>query len=255
MKFIFAILLLALFTACTGEVEQVEPEKPIQQGHSMTRDDMKRHIESQLQIPVTEKYGIEFFEDHLNDDDTIDVIIAVNLLERAKNEAIKSNRLAKRAEMDFMGNYNCFFFYDGATGTITSPIMVPSSPLAPLTISFNNVTSELHKDVQIDFRIGDSKFRAYYTIASRAPFQVCQSEIFLDYNTDNRTAFSISLEENPQSFAKNIVVYKGDIEELEMKDQDEIYQTEPKIIPTAELVRRWYYSPQHMKYYLKKDEM
>lgn len=255
MKFTYAFVLICLIASCSNDEKPIETEIPKQSNHSLTREEMKRHIESQLKIPGTEKYEIAYYEEYLNDDDTIDLIITVNLLDRAKDDAIKSNRIGKRVALDYMGNYNCFFFYDGATGVITSPIMVPSSPIAPLTISFDYVTSELHKDIQIDFRIGDSKFRAYYTIASRAPFQICQSEIFLDYNTENRSAFSIVLEENPQSFAKNIVVYKGDIEAVEMKDREEIYHTDPKITPTTELVRRWYYSPQHMKYYLKKDEM
>ena len=74
-----------------------------------------RHIEANLSIPGTEKYSFNIFKNYLNNDDSLDYIITVNRLDFALDEAIKSNNVAKRAEMGYMGNYNYYFYMDGLT--------------------------------------------------------------------------------------------------------------------------------------------
>ena len=258
MKLLYFTLSLILFVSCTeGETPIEDPivdDKP-DQNQQRTLSENLRHIESQLKILGTEKYTYETYEAHLNEDDSLDLIITVNLLDRAKDDAIASDQTAKRASMGYMGNYNCFFFVDGASDVITSPIMVPSSPMAPLSISFENITTEAKKDMQIDFKIGDSKYRAFYTISERAPFQIGETELYKEVMSDSASAYIVKFEEGTHVLAKNIAIYKGLVKKVVTTDPDEIYSIEPEITPTDELVRRWYYSPKHMKYYLKKEEI
>ena len=68
-------------------------------------------------------------------------------------------------------------------------------------------------------------------------------------------AYFVAFEPGTHSLAKNIVVYKGIAEEKTFGNPDDIYSTEIEIEPTKELVRRWYYSPQYQKYYVKNDEL
>lgn len=258
MKFVYFLILLVFFTACTAENEvENDPIAEIenQPKPKRTKDEILRHIESQLHILGTEKYGVQYYKAQLTDDDVEDQIITVNLLDRAKNDAIESGQVAKRASVGYMGNYNFFFFVDGATDVITSPITIPSSPMAEIEISFENITTEAKKDLQIDFKIGDSKYRAFYTIEERAPFQIGETELYQEITTDSASAYIVKFEEGTHVLAKNIVIYKGLISKVETEDPDEIYTVEPEIKATDELVRRWYYSPQHKKYYLKKDEL
>lgn len=252
----FLIVLGLFLVACS------EPQKPTKETDTktddkvqMTSSEIQRHIESQLSIDGTEKYDIDFYEAHLNTDDKIDKIITVNLLERAKDKAIESGKVAKHASVGYMGNYNYFFFVDGESDVITSPIAVPSSPLAKLEVSFENITSDANKDIQIDLKIGDSKFRKFFTVSERAPFQICETELYVDITKPNHEAYVIKFEEGTHSIGKNILVYKGETNQIDVEDSEDVYSVTPKIKATDELIRRWYYSPKHMKYYLKKGEI
>ncbi len=255
MKLYLFLFSALLFIGCTEPAEEIvvddTPEVPVDR--VLTKNEILRHIEAQLKIPGTEKYDYKIFKDQLTPDDSLDYIITVNLLQRAKEDAIKSGKTAKRAEIGYMGNFNYFFFMDGATGVITSPIAVPSSPLAELNVSFENITTAANKDILIDLRIGNAKFRKFYTISHNAPFQTCETELFTELGTELEQTFSVDYEEGTHSLAKNILIYEGEIEPL--GEYDDIYNVDPKINATDKLVRRWYYSPQHMKYYLKKDEI
>lgn len=252
------LLFFLLFLSACAEPEKENdpvPDNQVPVIKKLSSQEIIRHIESQLKIDGTEKYGIEFYEAYLNPDDSLDKIVTVNLLDRAKKEAMASDIVAKRASMGYMGNYNYFFFIDGESGAITSPIVVPSSPIASLKISFENIISEANKDIVIDIKINDSKYRKYYTIAEGAPFQICETELYTDVTKSNRKAYTVEYEEGTYSLAKNIVIYEGIVDKIETKGPHDIYNIDPEITPTDKLVRRWYYSPQHMKYYLRKDEI
>lgn len=258
MKFAWYFAFMMLLVGCSEEPENENPVDQLENDTStsvMTEEDIIRHIEAQLKIPATENYSYKIYEADLNTGDVKDKIITVNLKERAINEAIASDKVAKRAAVGYMGNFNYFFYHDGERNVITSPIAVPSSPLAPLEVSFEHIRSGAHKDIQIDFRIGDSKFRQYYTIEQNAPFQICQTELYTDVSTDKGQGYYIVLEDGISTMAKNIVVYKANYTKIETEDPDKIYEVEPELTPTEELVRRWYFSPQHLKYYLKKNEI
>lgn len=255
--FYFAFLSLIL-SACTGNsIDEPEQDTGEKEEEVTYYDEAKIriHVEAQLKILATEKYDLKIYEEDLNGDVEPDKVITVNVLDRAINEAIASNKVAKRVEMGYMGNYNYIFYVDGKSQVITSPIALPSSPQAELKVSFEYLTNEVNKDLIIDYRIRNSAFRNFYTIKSRVPIQVSTTELFTDLGRDKQEVFFIELEENPNMNSKNIVVYKGKADPISFDDPDAVYSYQPNITKTNELVRRWYYSPKYMKYYLRKDEM
>jgi len=257
MKYIAFLFTAITFFSCTEEEKVDEPTVLIENKVpvDLTKVEIVRHIEGQLKILGNEKYSYKIYEAQLNTDDSIDRIVTVNLLDRAINEAIESGRVAKRAEVGYIGNFNYIFYIDGMNKAITSPIAIPSSPQAELKINFENIISDANKDFTIDLRIKNSCFRRFYMIENSVPVQISETEIFTDYGTDNEKAYFIEYEPGTHSLAKNIVIYKGIAEEITFGNSDDIYSSEINIQPTKELVRRWYYSPQYQKYYVKNDEL
>lgn len=246
-----------IFVSCENTEEQPSnsTKDNTEESNYLTEDKIVRHIEAQLNILGNEKYSYHIYEAELNSDDSLDRIVTVNLLDRAMNEAIEAHKVAKMAELGFMGNYNYFFFIDGESQVITSPIVVPSSSKAELQVSFENITSDAHKDFQIDYRIMNDCYRKFYSIDQRIPVQISETEIFQNLGKDDEKAFVVRLEPNENTIAKNIAIYKGVAEKVDVSDPDAVYGITPKITGTDELVRRWYYSPQYKKYYMKKDEI
>jgi hypothetical protein len=84
---------------------------------------------------------------------------------------------------------------------------------------------------------------------------MCQTELYTDVSTSDGAGYSVVLEESATTMARNIVIYRANYTTISSDDPEGIYDLEPELIPTDKLVRRWYFSPQHLKYYLKKDEI
>ncbi|MBL4862962.1 MAG: hypothetical protein JKY09_08110 [Crocinitomicaceae bacterium] len=258
MKYLIFPLITFFLFSCNytpesdGQVLEVDKDTTVQE---TLEEQFIRHIESQLKMPATEKYTYKIYKENMNPDDSIDWILTVNLRERAINKAATSTQTAKRAEIGYMGNFNFFFFMDGKTKKMSPAIVVPSSPLAALAISFENITSESYKDFLCDLRITNSKIRRFYTVYNGAPLQVCESVIFDGVTSENNESYVIKYEPGSYSLAKNILVYKGKMEPIELTHSDDIYTIEPEITATDELAFKWYYHPRQMKYFMKKDEL
>lgn len=252
---------LLLFASCGTDTTDVQKkdedkrEKEVKSDGYLSEAEIKRFIEAQLQIPANEKYTMQIVEAQLTEDAVPDKLITVNLLDRAMNEAIQNKKVAKQEELGYMGNYNFFFYLDGQSQKITSPIVVPSSAKSTLRVEFTNLLSDSHQDIMIDLRIKGSCFRRYYSIVNSVPFQVSETEVFLDLGTANQQLFYIEHETNDRVTAKNIVVYEGLLKKKLSEDEINDYAFVPEIQSTKTLIRRWYFSPQHLKYYLKKDEI
>lgn len=222
---------------------------------TMTEEKIRRHVEGQLSILPTEQYSIEQYKEHLDTDDSVDVVITVNLLSRALKEAEVENVVSRREQLGYMGNYNFIFYVDGKTKTITSPIAVPSSPHVPLKVSFASLTSTVHKDLIVDFRIRRSSYRQFYTIRERAPIKVSESELFENLGTNDFKPYYVEIEDWENEVWKSISVYEGKAENKLVPELRDSYQFQPDIKRSDKLIRRWYYSPKHLKYYLRKDEI
>ncbi len=224
-------------------IENKEPE------YKSIDEKIIRHIESNLRIPGTEKYSYAIYKSNLNGDDSLDYIITVNRLEFALQEAIESGKVAQRAEMGYMGNYNYYFYMDGLSKEISTAIPVPSSPYAELEVEFHNIKTEAYKDFTIDLRITNSKFRRFYTIINDIPRQTFEAKIFDGLGDNNPEAFVIEYEPGSFTLAKDILVYKGTLEKVTINSVNDVYNFHPKITSTGKLDRKWYFSDSKNKYF------
>jgi len=99
MKALLAILMLsAVLFSCGNEEVKDDPglpkEKPGHDGGDL-RSRAVRHVEAQLNIAGTERYGLSIIKQHLDGDDKEDAIITVNrfnfALEKAKQSPMRQN--------------------------------------------------------------------------------------------------------------------------------------------------------------------
>ncbi len=255
MKYLYIISVLFLGVACSdGSSEKINDGTS--EGNDEVQETLEhkmvRHIEGNLAILGTEKYSYEVFSEHLDGDDSIDYVITVNRLENALDNAIKSGNTAQRAEMGYIGKYNFIFYMDGATKDITPAIPVASSPHAELDVTFAHIRSEAYKDIMVDFRVRNSCFRRFFTVVNEIPLQTFEAKIFDYLGEENAEAYSIKFEPGSYSLAKDIYVYKADIENVTIKSMNDVYDIYPKITPTDQLDRKWFFNDHMQKYFTEK---
>lgn len=253
MKHLIFPALLLLIISCTESVPEdlVEPEV-IDQTQLSDEELIKRNVESRLSIKGNEDYSLNVFEGKINGDETPDKVITVNLLDRALKEAIESGNVVKRAELGYMGSYNYLFFMDGDTKEITEPIAVASSPHAKLNVHFENVRTDAYQDIMVDFRVRNSCFRRFYTMINNQPRQTFEMKIFDGLGTSITEAYYPRFEKGSYSLAKDIVVYKGILEDMTFDDPMGIYSANPEIKETNVVERRWFYNDHERKYFTEK---
>ena len=204
----------------------------------------KRHIEASLRIPATEKYTLSIHKENLDGDDKQDAIILVNRYQFAMDEAIQSTNPSKRAELGYMGNYNYLFYFDGALNLISPPIVIPSSPMLPLKVSFENISSSSFKDILIDFRIRNSSYKDYYTVTNHSPRRIFQWKNFDGIGTPNEESFIFNYETGSYSESKDIVISKGRIGAIPQKADLFIYEPVISAENKQETLYRFFYLPQ-----------
>jgi len=210
----------------------------------------KRHVEAQLQIPVTEQYGLKIFKAHLDSDGKEDAIIAVNRLEHALEGAAKNPNSAKLAEIGFAGNHNIIFFYDGGLDQISPAITVPSSPYAPLEIEFAPITAPNYQDIMVTYRIRNSGFRAFYTVVNHNLIRFFQWTEFDEIGTPRAEGFAFQFTESRLQPRKNIQIYAAKIELADTVKN--FFVARPKLLKTSNLLYEFFYLPAKQTYVTKK---
>src|SRR6218665_1515149 len=169
-KILFLFLPLLLLTSCGDETDDVtETGEESTDGNTKETETeffnrSRREVMAKLQIPANENFKMQVHREEINSDTILDAIITVNRLDYAMDRAIRSGRQGKAAEVGFMGNYNFFIYYDGASDSYSVPIPVPSTPGRELDITFENILSPVRKDVVIGYRILNSGYKNYYSV-------------------------------------------------------------------------------------------
>ena len=260
MKHLVATLILfaSLLSGC-GEQNQPDSKELMmeQEIEQVGRSDegtleerAKRHVESVLGIPGNEKYTLKIYREDLDADNKQDAVIVVNRLEFALNEAVRQGNTAKRAELGFIGNYNCFFFYDGGLDKISPKIDVPSTPQKELDVAFHHISSDQYKDIVIDFRVRNSKFREFYFVINHTPRKVFQQQVFDGLGTRNTEAYGIAYEEGTMASQKDIVILTAEMKAP--SEEIDVFTYEPEIIVGKEMLYRFFYHPKLGKYAIRK---
>ena len=139
---------------------------------------------------------------------------------------------------------NYLFYFDGALNLISPPLAIPSSPMLPLKVSFENISSSSFKDILIDFRIRNSSYKDYYTITNHSPRRIFQWKIFDGLGTPNEESFIFNYETGSYSESKDIVISKGRIGAIPKKADLFIYEPVISAEKKQETLYRFFYLPQ-----------
>ena len=269
MKFVSFVILFSLLLSCSSETDSKnsEPNKdentdifgneilnqPINQPNLLDsteqylNDVIGLHCRKTLYISEEENYEIMVFKEYLNQDSIIDAIITINRLAFAKQKAQESEQPIKAKEIGYMGPFNAFYFYNGATNQISNPIVVPSSPLVNLKINFENISNNDYKDVLVDYRIRNSSTRQVYFLYGMVPSLVFEHTIFDELGTNNKVAYSFNYKPGTQSEIKNILLTQGQIKRI--PEQSDLFTFEPEIINTKKTVQEFFFIPGQGKYF------
>ncbi len=205
------------------------------------------HCRKTLYISEEEDYEIKVFKEYLNQDSVIDAIITINRLAFAKKKAQESEQPIKAKKIGYMGPFNAFYFYNGATNQISPPLVVPSSPLVNLKISFENISNNSYKDVLVDYRIRNSSTRQVYFLYGMVPSLVFEHTIFDELGTNKQEAYSFNYNPGTQSEIKNILLTQGQVNRIPR--QSDLFTFEPEIINTKKTVQEFFFIPGQGKYF------
>jgi hypothetical protein len=248
---IITTLFIAISLTGCGDSEEITDDTPVvEQVETNFNSRARREVMTKLNIPATEKCEIKVYREHINADTILDAIVTVNRLEFAMDEAIREGKQGKRAEMGFLGNYNFFFYYDGAKDQFSVPIPAPSSPGRPLDISFQNILSPVQKDVIIDYRIRNSGWRSYFSVLNESDLSlVFQWKVFDKAGEDVPEALLHKIVVNPNSFYKDIYIYESQIDDYN-KDIADMYKYVPSITKEGKIQYKFTFDERFGKYKL-----
>jgi len=261
MKFPSSICVLLFLTliiaSCSNEKKTTDPvEDPAKALQNLPFEQRyKREIVEKLNIGSKEKYTMHVYKAFINSDSIEDAIITVNRLQFAEDEAIKSGKTAKAAELGFTGNYNYFFYYDGSLDQISDPVPVPSSPGRPLDVSFVSISSPTKKDIVIDYRIRNSGWRSYFTSTGDGTLALMfQWKWFDGIGEENPEALNHVLDPSPEGISQDISIYASSIDNHSTEIKD-VYTFVPTITQKGALQFRFFYDSRISKFRIYSPEM
>lgn len=255
MRYIILPLLILELFSCSSEnasnnkLTEKTQEAPVYQTPEQLAE---RHVEADLKIPGNEEYSLKLYSDFLNEDDSTDYIIAVNRFNKAMDDAIASDKLAKLAEIGYTSRHNHFYFMDGATKNISAVYSIASSPYAELDVSFEHITSGQYKDVMIDYHIMDSYFRNFYTIVRNVPDEILRGDLFIGLGKPKQKAFAMEFLPG-EGEARDVVVYEAKVGEYTIEKPEDIYTVNPERIKTDKVALHWKFNPSTNKFFLEQD--
>ncbi len=250
--FLFAVVIFACSEPNQTVESNLEESGPPKKGNQPLEQYVDRMVRAQLKIQANEKFILEIHKAQLNEDGIEDAVVTINRLDFAIQQAAASPNPAKRAELGYMGNFNYFFFFDGKLDMLSPPIAIPSSPLLPLTVNFENISSEQYKDILIDFRIRNANYKDFYTISNHTPRRIFQFKNFDGLGTDQNEAYHFEFGAGSYGPQKNIFVMEGKLENLPKGADKNTYI--PRIQPIEKIKYTFFYLAQEGKYATKDSK-
>jgi hypothetical protein len=229
----------------TTETVQGPPTK----GKQSLTNYADRMVRAKLGIQANEKFELKIYRAQLDADGIEDAVITVNRLDFAMKEATASANPAKRAELGFMGNFNYFFFFDGKLDMLSPPIAIPSSPLLPLQVSFENISSTNYKDILIDFRIRNASYKDFYTVSNHSPRRIFQFKNFDGLGTTITEAYHFEYGAGSYGPQKNIFVMEAKLEALPNGADKNTFM--PQLKPLEKIKYTFFYLESEAKYATK----
>ncbi|MDP4595916.1 MAG: hypothetical protein NWS92_02980 [Crocinitomicaceae bacterium] len=256
MKYLFLLLPLLLWSCQDQANDAATTEASAQElptkGKQSLASYADRMVRAKLGIQANEKFELKIYRAQLDADGVEDAVITVNRLDFAMKEAMASPNPAKRAELGFMGNFNYFFFFDGKLDMLSPPITIPSSPLLPLKVSFENISATTYKDILIDFRIRNASYKDFYTVSNHTPRRVFQFKNFDGLGTPMTEAYHFEFGAGSYGTQKNIFVMEGQLEALPTGADKNTFV--PKIKPIEKIKYTFFYLESEAKYATKDTQ-
>ncbi len=252
MKYLYLLLPLLIWS-CQEEQTQEPTTETVQgpptKGKQSLTNYADRMVRAKLGIQANEKFELKIYRAQLDADGIEDAVITVNRLDFAMKEATASANPAKRAELGFMGNFNYFFFFDGKLDMLSPPIAIPSSPLLPLQVSFENISSTNYKDILIDFRIRNASYKDFYTVSNHTPRRIFQFKNFDGLGTTITEAYHFEYGAGSYGPQKNIFVMEAKLEALPNGADKNTFM--PQLKPLEKIKYTFFYLESEAKYATK----
>lgn len=255
-KLFYLFIASSIFISCEEEIN----EKPVLPDSELpvttnSKESFENRVASKikldLSIPANEKYDVKIYKAHLNNDSIEDAIITVNRLEHAIAMAKESGRYQKQADINFWGDYNYMYYYDGQLDQISPPLPVISSATSPLEISFEHLKSEYSKDIIVDYKTKNAGFRKYFIVLNHAPQEVFQWKVYDGIHSDKKEACCFTYDKGSYSNAKDIIIKSASFNEDPTID----YSIHAPLIECGnEIIHRFFYDVKTAKYYTKKGK-
>lgn len=245
----FLILIFAFFLACENnqpaenknnqsDVQEVRLADlkliPLQTAEFETA--LERHISALLKIPTTENYDFQVHYAYLDKDTLLDAVILVNRAEYAMEKNKREDNEDFFKYLGYSGPHNHVFVYQGETGNILETVPVGSTIFHPLSIEFGHVSTPVHLDFWVDYRIRNGKYRNYYTVRGGKLYLTFNAPIFDEIGEPTPKAYSHQLVESPLRTAMDIAVYHATMKNYNADLIEDFNNYTPEeIIPKEEL--------------------
>lgn len=204
------------------------------------------YIRLGLKLDSSISFSTATYSENLNNDSEKDVVIALNLLDLAKKKAVKASNPAQLAQIGFMGDYNYILFFDGASQKILNETVIRSTPLSPLKITFEFISSMKFKDVLVDFRILNASYKDYYMIKTNRFERIFQWKNFDGLGKEQNEAYTFEYGKGTMSLSRDIIVYKAKLSNP--SGNFDKFTFEPAIKKTNEIFKRFFFHPERSIY-------
>ncbi len=201
-----------------------------------------KYIQFGLNLDTSVAFNTQYFKEKINNDNIEDYVITLNLLKLAKKKAVKAKNPAQLAQIGFMGDYNYILFFDGLTSKITNETVIRSTPLSPLKITFENITSIKYKDILVDFRILNASYKDFYTVKGNKMERIFQWKNFDGLGNTENEAYFFKYAEGTMSTSKDILVYNANL--INPTFEFDKFTFDPTLIKTNKIFKRFFYHPE-----------
>lgn len=208
-----------------------------------------RKIESELNIPATEKYGIEIIYKHINPDTLMDALILVNRKEHALNHVKNNGTEAFFERTGQTGGYNYVFVKLGGAKDVISTTPVGSNINYSLKAEFLELTSKAFTDFYVDYRIKNSLQRNYYTLRGNNLHLTFSCPIFDGIGDPKPVVYDIRYLDSPVRMTKDIALFHARLKDYKVNEIEDVNHYEAKgIESTEDLYVYFIFDEKTMKY-------
>lgn len=258
MKGWFVILLIGVFAfnACQQKKGKEKQEKIVNPQFQEEDDSnlpleerAKKQAIAKIGMPGNEKFTLGLFPAYLNDDNLSDAVITINRLENAKqNAAANPGSLSTLEKNGFVGNYNYFMIYDGASNQFSAPIPIPSSAARKLSIDFENLFSDEYVTAIITYRIKNTEFKNFYNVSDGIMDKIFKMISYDQAGTPQAKAYVYEVQNSGHfSTVKDLITYDAVLENSAEIGKD-WFSSEAKLKKTDKIHKHWFYDPKRISY-------